>query len=212
MAFEMKVRTAKEKKRRQEHSGVGYSSAAVVGQDLLCLVGMPLVLFRQIHKREEPTETSVILGRVATDQPAPMQTERTELTFEVLLAEALEVFPNPLLGQCFPWHECATTFSEPYQGALFTADTLLKRLGNGLANNFWVVVTSLILLSHTAEDMARIVRWACRIAPGYHPWPGAFHELPCLLHILLSKPSDGPEKLVTEAYRSELARAISYLA
>ena len=190
------------------------------------LVGLSLELFCFLWPKEEPVSEFVETGSCSASQPNPI-TKPSGANFERILdvlkqltgdathaysATPLKVLVNR--GSC-RWEDTELALDASWnwcKGTLFTALHILKAHKVDPETHFWLVVATMLLISHTAEEMVPILNWADRNAGQFgQVWLGVRHELPCLLYLLLWQ-LEGNHEAVTNGIRTELVRTVDCLA
>jgi hypothetical protein len=227
-AFEGKVQRERERSARDFANGSRAAAAEADKSDKLptWLIGLPQDLFSFLWPIEELEPESKKARCCSASQPKPT-TRPSVATFERILnvlkqltGDAPDVSPAtrlPLLvdsGRCL-WQYTSLAVDASWfwcRGTLFTSLHILKAHDIDAETHFWAVVSTMLIISHAAEEMVPILDWACRVAGRYHhDWLGARHELPCLLYLLLFQP-DSRSAATTNGTRSELVRTINYFS
>jgi len=189
------------------------------------LVGLPSELFCFFWPEEELASESIEIGRYAASQQHPT-TKLLVVDYECILdvlkqltADASCVHSNfrlPALenpGICH-WEDTELALDASWnwcKSTLFTALHILKAHKVDPETHFWLVVATMLLNALRAEEMLPVLDWADRKAVQYHQvWPGAIHELPSLLYLLLWE-ADGKDAAFSDGIRAELVRTIDQL-
>ena len=190
------------------------------------LLRLPLELFCCLWPKEKLVPESIETAYCSASQPNPV-TKATGSNFERILnvLKQLTEDSSPIYhatplkvlvcrGTC-RWEDTELALDASWawcKGTLHTAMHILKAYDVDPETHFWAVVATMLLISHTAEEMVPILNWGDRNAGRYRQvWLGARHELPCLLHLLLWQ-VEGKHAEVTNGVCIELMRTIDCLA